>query len=253
MPDDVARIFNRSTRQPRSENNILCFVLDSNAKLLHIFNAFRGKTPVSPRGSAAELASYFTSQIQHAMTGTRLASRKWKGDLVLPDIENGVRIFIRSYDRRGFLDNDPIVEVEPMTAADWEPFSFDHVDQKFTAATLEKWLAHVYPNAQRGVPPLIRIRSISGELKLQSAGADIDRRYAILHGNFHLEGNGRSDRQRSDQKYSLSGSIEAVLTYNLDSPDVRSVRLVVHGVYPSTDRGVVRNQRLSAAIESRPE
>lgn len=253
MPADVAGIFRQSTRQVQSENNIICFVLNPAGDVLRSFNAFHGPTPVGPGSSRARLADQFTREVKEAVRGLRIPAPRAKRTVVLPDTNSGVRLFVLSRDRQGKWDRDPIVEVEPMTAAHWKKFSYDVTDKKVDVGVISNWLSHVYPSAQRGVPPLLTIQSVTGSLRWQAAGADQNFRYAILRGNFRMSGEGQTDGERTGQQYTLTGTFEAVLTYGLDSPDVRSMRAVVDGSFPARDRGIEQQRKILAVVESRPQ
>jgi hypothetical protein len=253
MPADVAALFRKSSRQVQSENNIICFVLNSAGDVLRSFNAFQGPTPVGPDSLRDRLAIYFNQQIQSSIRGLRIPAPKVNRAVVLPDTSSGVRLFVLSLDRRGRLDPDPIVEVEPMTAAQWKKFSYDVIGEKIDAAVISNWLSHVYPSAQRGVPRLLKVRSVTGSLRWQKAGADENYRYAMLRGNFRMFGEGQSEINRSRQRYTLTGKFEAVLTYGLDAPDVRSIRAVVEGSFPAVDRGITEQRKILAVVESRPQ
>ncbi|MFP6603074.1 MAG: hypothetical protein VB862_11145 [Pirellulaceae bacterium] len=253
MPADVDRIFRQAARQVQNENNIVCFVLNATGDVLHSFNAFQGSTPVGPGSLRDRLANYFNQQIQDSVRGLKIPARKVNQKVALPDTTSGVRLFVVSHDQQGQLDRDPIVEVEPMSAAQWKKFSYDAIGEKIDAAVISNWLSHVYPSAQRGVPPLLKVQSVTGSLRWQSGGADKNSRYAILRGNFRMSGEGESEIDRSRQQYMLTGTFEAVFTYGLDSPDVGSVRAVVQGTFPAMDRGTDQQREILAVIESRPE
>ena len=140
MPAAVAALFRQSSRQVQSENNIICFVLNSAGDVLSSFNAFQGPTPVGPDSLRDRLANDFNQQIRNSIRGLRIPARTVKREVVLPDTSSGVRLFVLSRDRRGQLDPDPIVEVEPMTAAQWKKFSYDVIGEKIDAAVISNWL-----------------------------------------------------------------------------------------------------------------
>ena len=85
------------------------------------------------------------------------------------------------------------------------------------------------------------------------AGADEKFRYAILRGNFRMSGEGESEINRTRQRYTLTGTFEAVFTYELDAPDVHSIRAVVEGSFPTVDRGIKQQRKIFAVVESRPQ
>jgi hypothetical protein len=57
--------------------------------------------------------------------------------------------------------------------------------------------------------------------------------------------------KRIDQESAFEGTLQAVLTYGFDAPEVKSVRAVIEGDYLYRLRATQR-MPLVAAVESRP-
>src|SRR5690349_11793645 len=97
IPDDIQPLYDRSGR--RGGSNVRCFVLSHDGKLLHSFNGFPGNNPNPMRYSSDEYADYFAAEINRAELPVKVKARETR--LKLPDIKNGVRLFIRLPEHRG--------------------------------------------------------------------------------------------------------------------------------------------------------
>src|SRR5690349_7090847 len=90
IPKDIQPLYTASGRGGGS--NVRCFVLDPQGKLLHWFNGFPGNNSNPMRYSTDEYAAYFCDEIKHAAVPLQVKPRD--SALKLPDVKNGVRLFI---------------------------------------------------------------------------------------------------------------------------------------------------------------
>jgi hypothetical protein len=244
MPDDVKEVFRASevAKDPRRAN-VFMLVLDHRGRLGHDFHGLPASRGVS------EGRSDYTKEIPKALAKLKLPAEGLTGrkeDVVLPDLKGagagvpaGVRLFVRSETRK------PVVEVVAMAAEDWKALAFPEKAKEIDAAALRSWLVQLYPPAIRTADEKKPFTRITGSLKLEPAGADEKVRYALLRGEVKLA--------KGDEKESaFEGTLQVVLTYGLDAPEVKSVRAVVEGEYLYRIRGTQRLP-IVAAIESRPE
>jgi hypothetical protein len=139
----------------------------------------------------------------------------------------------------------PVVEVVALKAEDWEPLALPEKARGVEAAALKGWLVQPYPAGIRTADQGKPFTRVSGSLRLEPAGADRAGRYALLRGKIKLAKGG-------DKESAFEGTLQAVLTFGLDAPGVKSVRAVVEGHYLYRLRET-RRMPLVAAIESRPE
>ena len=211
MPDDVRGIYEGS--DVSNDANVFMFVLDPDGRAVHAFHGLpRGRNPRHVEEQVAEALAK-VGEIKEAPPAT----------LRLPDIERGVRLFIRERGRT------PIVEVVA-----WEPPARPESARKIEASTLKAWLVLLYPAAIRTADQSKPFTSITGTLDL----TPVDATTALLRGPVRLsKGEGASE---------FEGTVEAVLTY--PGPTLRGT---VDGTYVYRLRGEQRIP-LTAAIESRP-
>jgi hypothetical protein len=202
--------------------------------------------------------SDYTKEIPKALAKLKLpagqfSAREEGRPVVLPDLKGaggalpaGARLFVRLNDEndraRGKI---PVVEVVAMKAEDWKALALPPKAKAIEAAALKSWLVQLYPAGIRTADQQKPFTRITGTLKLGPAGADKHWRYALLRGEVKLA---KGDEQAS----AFEGTLQAVLTYGLDAPEVKSVRAVVEGDYFYRLRGAQR-MPMVAAIESRPE
>jgi hypothetical protein len=245
MPADVKEVFQSSevAKDPR-RFNVFMLVLDQEGRFVHGFHGL----PVS-RGSA-EGRSDYRKEIPSALAKLKLPAeklnRKTELPVVLPDLKGvnggmpaGIRLFLRSPSKT------PVVEVVATKAEDWKALAFPEKAKEIDAAALKRWLVRLYPPAIRAADEKKPFTRVAGSLKLEPAGAGKQVRYALLRGGVKLAKGG-------EKESAFEGNAQAVLTYGLDSPEVKSVRMVVEGDYLYR---AGRTQRIPivAAIESRPE
>ncbi|HKB42699.1 MAG TPA: hypothetical protein VKD72_40090 [Gemmataceae bacterium] len=237
MTDDVKEVF---TKSGLKGTNVYALILDQEGRLAH------GFTGLSGRG---EGRSDYKVEITKGLARLKLLEEKAPEKLrpvVLPDLKGGadgapagVRLFVRHQERK------PIVEVIPMNAAEWKTFTYPEKAREIEAKSLRDWLIQLYPPAIRAVDQRKPFKEITGSLELAPAGADKEGRYALLRGKVRLA-------KGDDTESAFEGTLEAVLTYRPDAPEVKSLHGVVEGDYLYRMRGTQRLP-LKAAIESRPE
>ena len=139
----------------------------------------------------------------------------------------------------------PVVEVVALKAEEWKALALPEKAKEVEAAALKSWLVQLYPAGIRTADQRKPFTRISGSLQLDPAESDKVSRYALLRGKVQLA-------KGDDKESAFEGTLQAVLTYGLDTPAVKSVRAVVEGDYLYRLRGTQR-MPLVAAIESRPD
>jgi hypothetical protein len=158
----------------------------------------------------------------------------------------GVRLFVRRNDEKDPICSQvPVVEVVAMKAEDWKPLALPEKVKEVEAAVLKSWLVQLYPAGIRTADQSKPFTKIAGSLKLEPAGADKAGRCALLRGKIKLA-------KDDDKESAFEGTLQAVLTYGLDAPGVKSLRAVVEGDYLYRLRETQR-MPLAVAVESRPE
>ena len=248
LEPDIQKIFTKSEllKDPK-HTNLFGFVLDAEGQVVHQFHGLPGSGGVLARSDyKAELTKARTK----LLLPKELPAKKIEDLPGLPDLTTsskkgaglpaGVRLFVRQ------VDAMPLVEVVPMNANQWQALALPAQAKEMDAEVLKDWLVWLYPAAVRPADgESKRFQKFNGKLTLEPAGADKDRRYALLHGTVRLT-------KGTDNGSTFEGTIQLVITYRLDAPEVKSVRGIVAGefVYQTT-----RTLRLplKAAIESRPE
>lgn len=172
--------------------------------------------------------------------------------LQLPGVGKGrgMRVFVRLLDDRMTAYQAPVVEAVPLSHADWEHLDHPQVERVISASLLKKWLAQVYPPGvmERTDPKtkeVYRIKTVSGDLTLVSAGDNDKERFATLTGQVQLTDEG---------DFSHQGRLRLFLTYPLSDATATGIAGVFEGVYPRSDpiRNVTRELPLQAVFESTP-
>jgi hypothetical protein len=257
MPADVKEVFQKSAvaKDPK-RFNVFIFILGPDGRLVHDFHGL----PATARG-ANEGRSDYTKEIPTALAKLQLPAEKLDGrkgprPVVLPDLKGtaggapaGARLFVRLNDAKDpFRSKLPVVEVMAMRAEDWKALALPEKAKEIEAAALKSWLVHLYPPGIRAADQKKPFTKITGTLKLEPAGADKQRRYALLRGEVKLAKGG-------EKESAFEGSLQAVLTYGFDMPEVKSVRAVGEGHYLYRELHGRGTQRMPmvVAIESRPE
>ena len=236
----------------RQQSNVDLAILSPAGEVVHSFDGFRHGRD----GEREPLAEYTARELKIATALLKLpASPPGGREPKLPDLAGarGMRVFVQLDDERMRAYRAPIVELVPMSEADWQPLAYPDERRSVEASVLKRWLSQIYPpGVMERVDPVSKrvyqIASTEGALSLVAAGADEHGRYAVLTGDVRLTDEG-------PDAFSYSGRLEVVLIYDPTSSQVRSVRGVFEGLYPRQDRmhNQVRNLPLVAVIESLPE
>src|SRR5262245_26206152 len=248
MTDDVKDVFQKSklSEDPR-HLNVYALILDHEGRLVHGYHGLSGR---------GEGRSDYKVEIAKGLEKLKLPEDKRperERSAVLPDLKStaagmpaGVRIFVRPVGNNGSFDGrKPVVEVVPVKADEWKTLAFPEKAKEIDAENLREWLVQVYPPAIRTADQTKPFKKVEGRLKLEPAGEDKKARYALLSGDVRLN-------KGDDKESALEATLQGVLTYPPNGPDVQSVRGVVEGEYLYRMRGTQRIP-LKVAIESRPE
>lgn len=230
IPDDVRPLYDSAGF---GHSNVRCFVLDSSGKLLHGFNGFPGNAGDSTRYSLAQFVSYLTGEIARA--GAEAPLPKSEAALRLPDVKDGVRLYIRLPGRRDSYGAPVLAALE--NRAEWATLAQPKTARKIEARRLSRWLSVCYPSGVN--EQLEPYKTVKGTLTLTPLGKD----QAILSGAIQMA--------MSETDYEIfEGKVEALITYG----PTTTLRGAVDGKYwrrePRDDRWI--DWRLTAAIESRP-
>ena len=248
MPADVKAIFTRSELSKDSKRlNLFVFMLDHQGRTVHSFHGLPG----GARGGDGR--SDYTKEIPSGLAKLKLPADQVGRVSAVPDLKAtragvpaGVRLFVRLNDEKDpFRSRIPVVEVVPMKAEEWKALALLEKVKAVEAAALKGWLAQLYPAGIRTADQRKAFTQITGTLRLEPAGADKTGRYALLRGKIRLA-------KGNDNESAFEGTLQAVLTYGLAAPEVKSVRAVVEGDYLYRLRGTQR-MPLVAVVESRPE
>ena len=243
MPAEIMELFLKSEvgNDPK-RLNVSLLMLDQDGHLVHSFHGLP-----SGRRAAGEGRSDYSKEIPKALTKLNLPLNppRVEKPLVLPDLKRvdgdvpgGLRMFIQSPSKM------PVVELLPMKAEEWVDLEFSDKPKDLEAKTLKRCLEQIYPPAIRSVDANQPFTKFIGKLRLEPAGADKDTRYALLRGEVQME-------KAAGGGSSFEGNLEAVLTYDVSSSKVKSVRAVIEGDYLYRQRDLQR-MPMRAAIESRP-
>ena len=233
------------------QSNVDIAVLNAKGRVVHWFDAM-------PRGSLGpdhSMAQYTARELAKAADFLKLEPETKKRVTILPDVtqNRGIRLFVTLKDDRMRAYQSPIVEVVELAREDWDPLEYPSQQRVIDASLLKPWLSQVYPGGvmertNQRTKKVYAIKDVTGQLTLAPAGVDNKNRYAILRGTVRLTDEGEDD-------FSFEGILEIVLTYDMASPDVRTLRGVFDGSYPRHDRMHNRTRMLplEAVFESRPE
>lgn len=221
---------------PRGHSNVRCFILDSKGQFLHGFDGMP-EVPGGPLSlSPSQFADYYVREIARGTRSLALPLPKGEPVMHLPDVKDGVRLFIRLPGRRDTYGY-PIVET--VEARDeWKTLAYPEESREVDAAKLSRWLSLCYPPGVN--EQLHPFGSVKGTLTLKPAGPN----QALLSGKVRMA--------KSDGDYELfEGTLEAVLTYGAAT----TLRGVLDGIYWRFDMPHQRwaDWKLTTAIESRPK
>src|SRR5262245_45684850 len=184
----VREIFTKSklSKDP-NRFNVFMFALDAQGEVLHEFHGLPG----GARAAGNPGRSDHQAEIQKARaliklpegSGTRespdpvrslttSATNQPKG---LPDLPAtaagapaGIRIVIRQRDaKESRYVHQPIVELVPMTAEEWQALAHAPQGKDIAAETLKDWLVWLYPAAIRAADEQKRYQKFDGTLRLE--------------------------------------------------------------------------------------
>lgn len=257
MDGEVRRIYRASplSKDP-NRLNVFAFVLNSRGEVVHGFHGVPGRGGRDRSDWKAELTKALANLERPKEKAAATVETHGRA---LPDLEKsadavpaGVRLFLRldeAFD--SFRGRLPIIEVVPMTAAEWQALALpEKVGNKtIEAETLRSWLVHLYPAGIRTADQKIPFRKIIGSLKLEPSGSDESFRYALLQGKIQLA---KGEGSTAETASAFEGTLEAVVTYRLGKAEVHSLRGVIEGNYLYRIRGT-KPMPLRVALESRPE
>jgi hypothetical protein len=234
MPADVKEVFTKSELDPK-RLNVFALILDQKGRLAHSYYGLP--------------AAAYKAELAKGLAKLNLPEGKAPEKdrpVVLPDLKDatpgapaGVRIYVRHKDTK------PVVEVVPMKAEEWRTLSFPEQAKEIEANALRNWLVQLYPPGITATDERKPFKEITGALDLVPAGVDKQSRYALLRGKIRLA---RGD----DTESAFEGTLQAVVRYRLDTPEVQSVHGVAEGDYLDRIRGTQRLP-LKVTIESRPQ
>jgi hypothetical protein len=138
------------------------------------------------------------------------------------------------------------VRAVPMSAEQRKALSWPGEARTIEAEILRSWLELLQLPRVREVDANTPFKEIGGPLKLQPAGSDAKFRYTIWTGPIVLTKEGGYSNAEV--------TLQAVVMYRLDAPEVHAVRGVIEGVYHYRQGGRDNGSlKVSAALESRPE
>lgn len=222
----------------KKRTNIFCFLLDPKGDLVHAFGAFPNGAINPNAAGPTQDAKYFLGEIEKGAAKLTIPEARPTGELRLPDVPSGVRVFVRSRARGGDL---PIV-VEAVPDEEWKTLPYPESKIPVEATKFEAWLRMIYPpgfNEQ-----MYGWKKIEGSFTLEPAGEGS----AILRGTVRLA---TRNTYRKSEEIVQKTTVEAVLRYADGKPS--SLRGVVEGRYPrhdDLDGEIVVPVR--ATVESRP-
>lgn len=257
LEPEVQQIFTRSglAKDP-NRLNVFMFVLSHEGQVVHEFHGLPGGGRAADAPGRSQHAAELAKAIEKLPVPPVAPARDNGPDTMcrsLPDLAGstadppaGVRIFVRQDDpRNSHSQNLSVVQVVAMKADEWKALSFAPEPREIAADVLKRWLVWLYPAGIRTADESKRFQEFAGTLRLEPSHSDEKFRHAVLRGDVRLA-------KEDDTQSAFEGTLEAVLSYRPDSPEVHSVRAAVEGVYIYRVR-TTSEQRLRVAIESRPD
>lgn len=257
IPAAVKTVWRWKFQPPRGnfgerQSNVDLALLNPDGVVVHTFDAAR----TEQYGRRGFIEQHTAHQLRRAAPFLGLGKATAKERPVkLPTLggQRGMRVLVSLRDDRMRAYRAPVVEVVPMTKADWKPLAWPAKERTVPASALKPWLSQIYPpgvmertNPQTKV--VYAIKSTEGDLKLTPIAAADGKRQALLRGVVRLTDEGPDD-------FSFQGIIEAVLTYKKGEATPHTLRGYFDGLYPRNDRlhRDIRWLPLQAALESIPE
>lgn len=253
-PDDVRAVMDQARAQMGRFGNLLLCVLDEQGRFVRAFSPFPGGSNPTGLGFHSDrMGQFLKEQLVTATAGMELPREvPVKKTLTLPDVPddgtlNGVRVYLSFSANKINHFRVPVVEVVPVSAAQWQPLRYPAGARELDAKVFRPWLEQMYPPAV--MDGLGGFRSITGTLTIQPAGADREFRYAIVQGTIDFA---------LDNEFAMryQGPLELVLKYRHDSPDVATLRGTLTAKVPRQEfKGprTVEYVTMTAAVESRPD
>ena len=257
IPDAVKTVWRQKFQPTRGgfsqrQSNVDLALLDPKGRVVHSFDAAHNEE----YGRRGAIEQHTARQLLHAASLLGLDNRLGKlRPVKLPTLsgQRGIRMLVSLGDDRMRAYQAPVVEVVPLTEADWETLSWPDKERIVPAAGLKPWLSQIYPPGvmERTNPQtkfVYTIKSITGNLKLTPIISASGERMAILSGVARLTDTGPGN-------FSYQGVIGAVITYGKTGRTPQSLRGYFDGLYPRSDRmhRDIRWLSLQAAFESIPE
>lgn len=260
LPDIVRELWARKFQQGRGEkairqSNVDIAMLAPSGQMIHSFDAIGDAS----YGRPADLVNRTLGQIRRATSrlpsGLPRASATRPALLRLPDAavgKSGLRVFVKFDDHLMPAYRRPVVEFVPLARRDWLSLSWPEKRRDVDASLLTKWLSQVYPpgvmeRVDKVTKQPFAITRVTGTLSLSPHTPYAGERYAVASGKVRLE-------DSSDDNFFFEGTLDLVLTYTRNDPEVQTVKGVFRGLYPRSDRrrGTTRRIPLDAVFESRP-
>lgn len=228
------------------ETNLKLLVLDSKGRVRTSFSPFPGRNPASLGFDPDRMGRYLAGKIEAAWKalGSPPAPEA-PAKLALPDVKDGVRLYVKIDGGRTGHYRAPVVEAVAFSDAEREALAWPEAEREVEARSLRRWLCQVYPPAI--MDGMGGLDEISGKLRLRPAGADERRRWATLSGRVRMT-------LDNDAETRYHVDVELALAYTRDSPRLASLRGAIEGTFNKPDRrGDGTRMPITAAIESRPE
>lgn len=238
MPPSVKKVHDEA-KLGGKHINIALVVLDENGKVL------RGGVPfVQPpyfQFDPDAQGRDFKRQLDDLLKDLKLPATdaKAKPTLHLPEVKDGVRIYLTFESNRLNHYRTPVVEAVPMSEVLRKSLAYPTETRQLKAKDLRTWLEQMYPPAIMDGKG--GFEKIDGTFKITQAGRDKQFRYAILEGDaeFVLDNVDRT---------SYRGSLSVVLKYQPDGT-LKTIRGILEAKVPKGPEMIA----MKATIESSGE
>jgi hypothetical protein len=231
--------------------NAYLAILNPQGELVYHFDG--RQMDVAGRNDPKYRPHYFAEEFAAGWAKLKLAPDKVKksagNTLTLPEVKGpkspaGVRVFSRSV-AEGMGDVTTVRAVA-LSAEQRDALAYPAEAKTVEAEMYRSWLELLQLPRVREADATVPFKKIAGSLKLQPAGADAKFRYALMTGSITLA--------KDEGQSSAEVTVQGVVRYRIDRPDVLSVRGVIAGLYHYRLRGAEHaSMKLSAALESTPE
>jgi len=242
MPEEIRPICSNWKPTRREPSPLLFFVFDAKGTFIKAFEPM----PEGRPDHVDQWAGYLLERLQ-SLAKTLGLKDGGEPALRLPDVKEGIRIFIKSTRPNHGAANYKVPICEVVSVEEERALlKYSETTRTIDAVRLGRWLNEYYPAAimdATGKPI-----GLSGSLTLSPAGSDGKKRYAILRG----EPEWTMDDPRHTH-YRYRGTVEIVLAYPPESSEFVWVRGAIRGSFSKPmGRGAFKFE-MTAAIESRPE